>query len=53
MDDVPEAGRHVKLSADAATRAAIAAHAGLRSLDRLEATFAVTRRGSDGAAGHG
>jgi len=47
-DDVPETGRHVKLSADAATRAAIAAHAGLRSLDRLEAAFEVTRRGRDG-----
>jgi uncharacterized metal-binding protein YceD (DUF177 family) len=47
-DDVPETGRHVKLSADAATRTAIAAHAGLRSLDRLEAAFDVTRRGRDG-----
>ncbi len=47
-DDVPETGRHVKLSANAATRAAIATHAGLRSLDRLEAAFAVTRRGRDG-----
>jgi hypothetical protein len=48
VDDVPEAGRHVKLSADAATREAIAAHAKLRSLDRLEATFDLTRRGSEG-----
>ncbi len=48
VDDVPEAGRHVRLSADVATRAAIAAHAGLRSLDRLEASFDITRRGRDG-----
>jgi hypothetical protein len=48
VDDVAETGRHVTLSADAATRAAIAAHAGLRSLDRLEATFDLTRRGSAG-----
>lgn len=48
VDDVPEAGRHVKLSADAATRAVIAAHAGLRSLERLDAVFEVTRHGRDG-----
>ena len=48
VDDVPEAGRHVRLSADAATRAAIAGDSGLRSLDRLEASFEITRRGSDG-----
>lgn len=48
VDDVAETGRHVTLSADAATRAAIAAHAGLHSLDRLEATFDLCRRGRDG-----
>jgi uncharacterized metal-binding protein YceD (DUF177 family) len=48
VDDVSETGRHVTLVADAATRSAIADHAGLRSLDRLEATFDITRRGREG-----
>jgi len=48
LDEVPETGRHVALAADAATRAAIAAHAGLRTLDRLEVVFDLSRRGTDG-----
>jgi hypothetical protein len=47
-EDIPaETGRHFDLSADADARAAIARLAGLRALPRLEATFDVTRRGSE------
>jgi len=45
LDDVPETGRHLDLVASEAERAEIAALAGLRALDRLEATFDVSRRG--------
>lgn len=48
LHDIPEAGRHFALTADAATRNAIAQAAGLRALPRLEASFDVTRRGSGG-----
>jgi hypothetical protein len=47
-EDIPETGRHFRLSTDGAIRAAIAAHAGLRSIEKLEASFEVTRRGRDG-----
>jgi hypothetical protein len=48
VDDIPEeTGRHFEFSADADTRAAIAKVAALRDLLRLEATFDVTRRGSE------
>jgi hypothetical protein len=45
-DDVPESGLHLDLVADAATRAAIAAVAGLRDLPRLAASFDVARHGN-------
>jgi hypothetical protein len=44
-DDVPESGLHLELTADAATRAAIAALAGVPAVARLEATFDVARQG--------
>jgi hypothetical protein len=44
-DDVPEAGLHLELIADAPSRAAIAALAALRGLDRLEASFDLARQG--------
>jgi uncharacterized metal-binding protein YceD (DUF177 family) len=46
--DVPETGRQINLSADAATRQAIASAAGLAVLPRLEATFELSRQGDDG-----
>lgn len=48
VEDIPEAGRHFDLSADAATRAAVAAFAGLPAVEKLEASFDVTRRGRSG-----
>jgi len=48
IEDVPETGRHVVLTADERTRQATAAVAGLRGLPRLEASFDVVRSGSDG-----
>jgi uncharacterized metal-binding protein YceD (DUF177 family) len=48
VSEVPEAGRHFDLVADAATRQAIAAHAGLVGLPHLVASFDVTRQGRDG-----
>src|SRR5262249_57572717 len=41
LADVPEAGRHLDLVADSKTRAAVAEHAGLVALPRLEASFDV------------
>ncbi len=46
--EVPETGQSVHLRADEATRAAIAAAAGLASLPRLEAGFELTRHSRDG-----
>jgi hypothetical protein len=46
IDNVPDEGAHVTLSADHATRVAIAALTSLRALPRLEAAFDVTREGS-------
>jgi uncharacterized protein DUF177 involved in 23S rRNA accumulation len=48
IEDVPETGRHVVLTADERTRQAIAAMAGLRGLPRVDATFDVVRSGHDG-----
>jgi len=45
IDNVPDEGAHVVLSADEAARAAIAALTSLRALLRLQATFDVTRQG--------
>jgi uncharacterized metal-binding protein YceD (DUF177 family) len=44
-DEVPEAGLHLDLVADEATRAAVAAVASLKGLPRLAASFDVTWRG--------
>ena len=41
LRDVPESGRHFDLFADKQTRAAVAEHAGLAALPRLEASFDV------------
>jgi uncharacterized metal-binding protein YceD (DUF177 family) len=48
VTDVPDVGRHLDLEADEAARRAIADTAGLVDLPRLEASFDVTRRGTDG-----
>jgi hypothetical protein len=48
VDDVPETGRHVEMSADAQTRAAIAEELELRSLESFGFSFDVTRRGQEG-----
>jgi hypothetical protein len=48
VDDVPEAGRHVDMVADAATREAMAAFANVNAVPQLSAAFHVTRRGKDG-----
>jgi len=47
-DDVPDAGRHFDISADAAVRADVARVAALRDLPRFEAHFDVARRGDGG-----
>jgi uncharacterized metal-binding protein YceD (DUF177 family) len=44
-DDVPEAGLHLDLVADEATRTALAGVAGVRGLPRLAAAFDVARQG--------
>ena len=46
--DIPETGRPFELAADERTRTALAHALGLRALPRLNATFAVSRRGHDG-----
>jgi len=48
LSDVPESGRHVDLVADEQARNAVAKHAGLSALPRLEASFDVTLHGRDG-----
>jgi hypothetical protein len=48
VDDVPETGQRIKLSADETARQAIAALAGLRTLPRLAAVFDLTRAGGEG-----
>ncbi|MGA8319343.1 MAG: DUF177 domain-containing protein, partial [Xanthobacteraceae bacterium] len=48
LEDIPEAGQHYELDADAGVRAAVAKVASLRDLMRLHASFDVTRRGADG-----
>src|SRR5260370_18158012 len=48
VHEVPVTGGRFELRADAATRAAIAKSADLRALPRLEATFDVSRRDSEG-----
>ena len=46
--DVPEAGLHLDLQADAAARAAVAAVATIPEVSRLEAVFDVARSGPSG-----
>jgi len=48
IDDIPETGAHIDLSADESTRSAIAKAAGLRELPRLQASFDVRRQGRTG-----
>ncbi len=48
IEDVPDTGRHVVLSADAHVREAVARLAGLSGVPRLEATFDVVKQGTDG-----
>jgi uncharacterized metal-binding protein YceD (DUF177 family) len=48
IDEVPDTGRHVALSADAATREAVARVAGLRSLPRFDASFDLAKQASGG-----
>src|SRR5262245_35236580 len=48
LDDVPETGRHVELTADGATLAALAAPAGVEAVESLNATFDLARRGHEG-----
>jgi len=43
--EIPEAGGHFDISADAETRAALAEAAGLRDLSQLDASFDLTRLG--------
>ena len=45
-DDVPETGLHRDLVADEATRAAVAAVAGVKALPRLQASFDLSRQGN-------
>src|SRR6266508_1863696 len=48
LSDVPESGRHLDLIADRQTRDAVAEHAGLTALPRLEASFDVMPHGRGG-----
>jgi uncharacterized metal-binding protein YceD (DUF177 family) len=48
LSDVPESGRHLNLFADRQTRDAVAEHAGLTALTRLEASFDVMPHGRGG-----
>ena len=48
VEDVPESGRHVRLDADAAIRAAVAKAIGVLEVSQLRAEFDVTRQGRDG-----
>jgi hypothetical protein len=48
VDDVPESGRHIEMTADAQTRESIAAFADIDALPLLALSFDVTRRGKDG-----
>jgi len=46
LEQVPQAGLHLDIVADAAVRAGLAALAGLREQPRLEAAIDVTREGA-------
>jgi len=45
VEDVPETGRHIDLEASGEIRAALAAPAGVDAIERLTATFDLSRRG--------
>jgi uncharacterized metal-binding protein YceD (DUF177 family) len=46
--DIPDTGRRIDLTADDATRLAVAKVAGVAALPRLEASFELMRQGHDG-----
>ena len=46
LEQVPETGLHLDITADAAVRGRLAALAGVRELRRLEAAIDITRSGS-------
>ena len=48
LDEIPETGLHLDIEADAVTRAAIAAAAGVNEVPQLTAGFDVARHGRDG-----
>jgi uncharacterized metal-binding protein YceD (DUF177 family) len=48
LDEVPEAGLHLDIEADAGARAAVAAAAGVNEVPQLTARFDVARHGRDG-----
>jgi hypothetical protein len=48
LDDVPDAGLHVTLTADPAIRPALARAAGVEDVSRVQADFDVVRQGRDG-----
>jgi hypothetical protein len=48
LDEIPETGRHVELEAGADVRAALARPVGVDAVERLAASFDLTRRGRDG-----
>jgi len=48
IEDVPEGGQHVTLSADVPTREKVAKLAGLANLPRFDASFDVVRHGAGG-----
>jgi uncharacterized metal-binding protein YceD (DUF177 family) len=48
LEDVPAAGRHLEISPDEPTRAAIARAAGVEAVSRLDASFDLTPHGRDG-----
>jgi hypothetical protein len=47
LDEIPDAGRHIELEAGADVRAALAKPVGVDAVERLTASFDLTRRGRD------
>jgi len=47
LDEIPEAGQHLDIEADAAVRTAVAAAAGVNEVPQLTAAFDVARHGRD------
>jgi len=48
VEDVPETGRHLELTADEPIRTSLAEAAGVNGLTRIEASFDLTRHGRSG-----